>query len=40
MNEGAKVLELGVTLFEFERCREAVVLLGDKTPASEEYDRL
>ena len=37
MNEGAKVLEVGVPFFEFDRCRP-VVVLGDTTPANEEYD--
>jgi hypothetical protein len=38
MNDGANVFEVGVPLFESERNRDVALLLGDTSPASEEYD--
>jgi hypothetical protein len=38
INEGAKVLEVGVPVFEFERYRPVPLLVGDITPAREEND--
>jgi hypothetical protein len=40
MNEGAKVLEVGVPVFELGRFCVVALLLGDITPASEENDWL
>jgi hypothetical protein len=40
MKDGAKVFDVGLPLFEIERCLETVVLLGAAAPASEEYDRI
>jgi hypothetical protein len=37
INDGAKVLEVGVPLFELDRFRP-VALLGGIVPANEEYD--
>jgi hypothetical protein len=38
INEGAKVLEVGVPVLELDRYRPVALLLGDITPASEEND--
>jgi hypothetical protein len=38
MNEGAKVFEVGVPFFEFERCRTEPLLFGAMTPPNEEKD--
>jgi hypothetical protein len=38
MNEGAKVFEVSVPVFELERYCVVALLLGDITPASEESD--
>jgi hypothetical protein len=40
MNEGAKVLEVGVPVFELERYRPVALLLGDITSARAENDWL
>jgi hypothetical protein len=40
INDGAKVLEVGVPVFESERYLIVGLLLGDITPASEENDWL
>jgi len=38
MKEGANVFDVGVPVFEFDRCLVVVVWLGGMMPASDEYD--